>query len=332
MSDARLQLMPDDFWDYRDSRLYLKKAAKTDWPPLIITVAITGGIQGKEVNPSLPETPEEQADQAYDCYRAGASIVHVHARDPTKGYADTSGDPQDFRRVNALIRDKCPDIIINNTTGGSFGMPTDARQRILEALPEMATLNCGPNPVRMTLKKREAPLSGRPADIHVDGVDLNTPSVWKEMELFANIMLERDIKPEVELYSSGQFWLVDNLVNQELLKKPYFIQLVMGVQGGTYHTPKNLLWLSETVPQPCLINVAGVGPSQLPLNTMAIMLGLHARTGLEDNTYYRRGEFAKNNAQLVERVVRIAKELNREIATPTQARQALGISVHPRKY
>jgi 3-keto-5-aminohexanoate cleavage enzyme len=106
----------------------------------------------------------------------------------------------------------------------------------------------------------------------------------------------------------------------------------MGVQAGTYPTPKNLIWLSELVPQQSLINVAGVGPSQLPLDTLAILLGLHSRTGLEDNIYFKRGELAKSNAQLVDRIVRIAKELNREIATPAEARQMLGISMHPRKY
>jgi len=143
--------------------------------------------------------------------------------------------------VNALIRDKCPDIIVNNTTGGSFGKPMEERVEILDAFPEMATLNCGPNPLRMTLRKRDPPLGGRPSDVRIDGLDLLPSSVWKEMELFAKIMMERDIKPEVELYSSGQFWLVDNLVNQDLPKTPYFIQLVLGVQGGTYPTPKNLL-------------------------------------------------------------------------------------------
>ena len=324
--------MRESSWDYRDPRLYSKKAARTDFPPLIITVAITGGVQGKEVSSYLPELPEEQAESTYECYQAGASIVHVHARDPAIGYADTSGDPEQFKRVNALIRDKCPDIIINNTTGGSYGMPMEARVRILDALPEMASLNCGPNPVRMTLKKRESPLGGRAQDIQVDGLDLVTPSIWRENELFAKIMMEREIKPEIELYSSGHFWMIDNLVNQDLLKTPYFIQLVMGVQAGTYATPKNLIWLSELAPQPALINVAGVGPNQLPLDTMAILLGFHVRTGLEDNIYYKRGELAKSNAQLVNRIVRIANDLNREIATPTEARQMLGISVNPRKY
>jgi 3-keto-5-aminohexanoate cleavage enzyme len=324
--------MSESSWDYRDPRTYLSHVAKTDWPRLIVTAAITGGVQGKEACPCLPETPEEQAEAAYEAYQAGASIVHVHARDPATGYADTSGRSEDFRRSNALIRDKCPDIIINNTTGGSFGMPMEERVRSLDALPEMATLNCGPNPIRMTLKKRDPPLSGRPNDVEIDGLDLVTPSVWREMEQLAKIMIERHIKPEVELYNSGQFWLAENLVNQGLLETPYFFQFVMGAQCGTYPTPKNLVWLTELAPQPSLINVAGVGAHQLPLNIMGILLGLHVRTGLEDNIYYRRGQLAKSNAQLVERIVRMAKELNREIASPTQARQMLGVSVHPRKY
>jgi len=322
----------EGYWDYRDSRKYLSRAAKADWPPLIITVAITGGVQGKEVCPGLPETPEEQAEATYAAYQAGASIVHVHARDPSTGYADTSGNAEDFARVNALIRDKCPDIIINNTTGGSFGMAMEQRVKSLEARPEMATLNCGPNPIRMTLKKREAPLTGRPSDLNFDGLDLTTPSVWKETELFAKLMFDKEIKPEVEMYNAGHYWLVDNLIERNLLKTPYFIQFVMGAQGGSYPTPKNVMSLIEQAPQPCLLNIAGTGAHQLPLNTLGIVLGVHVRTGLEDNLYYRRGKLADSNAQLVERIVRIAKELNRDVATPTQARQMLGISVNPRKY
>jgi 3-keto-5-aminohexanoate cleavage enzyme len=319
-------------WDYRDPRAYLSRAAKAEWPPVIVSVAITGGVQGKEACPALPETPEEQANATYAAYLAGASIVHVHARDPVSGYAETSGKAEDFRRVNALIRDKCPDIIINNTTGGSFGMTMEQRLKSLDAMPEMASLNCGPNPVRMTLRRRDPPLSGRPEDVHFEGLDLATPSVWKEMEHFAKQMTERDIKPEIELYTSGQYWLVDNLVNQSLLRTPFFIQFVMGAQGGAYPTPENVIDLARQAPQPCLINVAGTGAHQLPLNVLGLLMGFHVRTGLEDNLYYKRGKLAESNAQLVERVVRIAKELNRQIASPKEAREMLGISAKPRKY
>jgi 3-keto-5-aminohexanoate cleavage enzyme len=324
--------MTESYWDYRDIRKYLGRAAKAEWPPLIITVAITGGVQGKETSSALPEIPEEQAGATYAAYQAGASIVHVHARDPATSYAETSPRAEDFRLVNALIRDKCPDIIINNTTGGSFGMTMEQRVKSLDAMPEMASLNCGPNPIRITLRKRESPLSGRPQDVLFEGLDLATPSVWREMEHFAKLMINKDIKPEIEMYNSGHYWLVDNLIDHNLLKTPYFIQFVMGAQGGSYPTPSNVISLAEQAPQPCLINVAGTGAHQLPLDVFGLLMGFHVRTGLEDNLYYRRGELAKSNSQLVERIVRIAGELNREIASPNQARQMLGISAHPRKY
>lgn len=324
--------MTEATWDYRDQREYLRRAFRAEWPPLIVTVAITGGLQGKEATPNLPETPEEQAQQTYECYQAGASIVHIHARDASNGYADTSSSADTFRQVEGMIRDKCPDIIVNITTGASFGMPMETRLKLLDADPEMATLNTGPNPVRFAFKKRMPPLTGRDKDYVYEGLDLNTPSAWSETELFAKTMMEKNVKPEIEMYHEGHYWIVDNLVRQNLLTKPYFIQFVMGSQGGAQAAPKTLFSLLDNAPQPAVINVAGVGGYQLPLNTMAILLGLHARTGIEDNVYYKRGELAKSNAQLVERVVRVAKELNREVATPAQARQMLGMSAHPKKW
>jgi len=318
-------------WDYRDVREYLKRQAKSEWPPLIITVAPTGGGQGKETNPNLPETPEEQADETYAAYQAGASVVHLHARSKEKGYADGTSRPEDYRYLNGLVRDKCPDIVIANTTGASAGMPMEERIKCLEAFPEMASLNMGPSPVRYTLKKRLPPLAGRPEDIIYDGIDPFILQPWKETELFAKAMLEKDVKPELEVYNSGQFWLVHNLIDQGLIKPPYIIQFVMGFQGGTYPTPKNMLFLGEHAPQPCVLNIAGVGAAQLTLNTLGIIMGWHVRTGMEDNIYYKRGEKTKSNADLVARIVRIAKELNREIATPQQAREMLSIK-SPRSY
>jgi 3-keto-5-aminohexanoate cleavage enzyme len=299
---------------------------------LIISIAPGGGAQGKEVNPSLPESPEEQAAETYAAYQAGASVVHVHARLREKGYAEGSSRREDYRYLNGLIRDKCPDIVIANTTGGTFGMPMEERVTALEALPEMASLNMGPSPVRFTLKKRPPPLVGRPEDVAFDGIDPFMPHPWSETELFARAMLEKKVKPELEIYNSGQFWLVYNLVDQGLVEPPYFLQFVMGYQGGTYPTPKNTLFMAELAPQPCLLNIAGVGAAQLTLNTYAIIMGWHVRTGMEDNIYYRRAEKVRTNADLVLRIVRIARELNREIATPSQAREMLGIPKSPRRY
>ncbi|MFC1944017.1 3-keto-5-aminohexanoate cleavage protein [Chloroflexota bacterium] len=316
-------------WEYNNQQEWLKRVAKSTLPPLIITVATTGGVQGKEINPNHPETMEETADQTAECYKLGASIVHLHCRNPDNP-AMTSSDPKDYWRLNGLVREKCPDIIINNTTGGGQGANTpEERIRSLEANPEMCSFNMGPLAFRGLAKRRESPLSGRPEDIPLDSVlSIN----YGENEMYAKAMLERGIIPEMEVYHPGQWWLVYNVIEKGLVKPPYDIQFCMGMSSGSHPTPKQLLFMLETAPMPSVLHVLGVGHYQTPMITMGILLGIHVRTGMEDNVLYRKGELCQNNAQLVERVVRIAKELGREIATPKQARQMLGISEKPSKY
>jgi len=318
-------------WNYNDVNEYLRLVRRQEMPPLIISVAVTGGVHGKETNPNLPETPEEQAQQAYEAYKAGASIVHIHARDPKTGYASPSTNPEHYREINRRIRELCPDIIINNTTGGGLGLSTEERMRSLEADPEIASLNMGPLAWKAILKKREPPLTGRSEDVLMDSVWPPTFS-WRETELFAQRMLEKNIKPELEVYHQGQFQLVYNLMEKSLLKKPYWIQLVLGAPSAALPTLANIISMLSHVPPDSMVSVAAIGPFQLPLTTIAIAMGLNIRVGLEDNVYYRRGEQAKSNAQLVERAVRIAKELNREIATSAQAREMLGLSKEPKQY
>jgi 3-keto-5-aminohexanoate cleavage enzyme len=319
-------------WNYNNVKEYLELIRRGNMPPLIISVALTGGVHGKEVNPNLPETPDEQAQQTYEAYKAGAAIVHIHARDPKKGYSSPSINPEDYRIINKKIRELCPDIIINNTTGGGLGqLTTEERMRSLEADPEIASLNMGPLAWKALLKKREPPLSGRPEDVLVDSVWPPTFS-WKETELFAQRMLEKNIKAEMEVYHQGQFQLVYNLINKNLVRPPYLIQFVMGAPSAVLPTPQNLISMLYHVPPNSIVSVIGVGPFQFPLTAIAIAMGLHVRVGLEDNIYYRRGELAKSNAQLVERVVRIAKELDRPIATPAQAREMLGLPKEPKRY
>jgi len=313
-------------WEYTNQQEWLKRVAQGNLPPLIITVAITGGAHGKEINPNHPETAEEQAQQTYDCYNAGASMVHIHARQPAN-LSLTSGDPAVYRRVNALIREKCPEIIIMDTSGGGMGVSEDEALASVEANPEVASLDMGPLAVRFFFKKR--PEVGRAEDFEGEGA---TTVTFGRTEKFAKAMLEKGIKPEMEVWHTGQLWLVQNLIDKGLVKPPYLIQFVMGFQSGAYATPKELLHLLESAPMPSVFFVLGVGPLQTPMITMGILLGFHVRTGMEDNVYYRRGKFCKNNAQLVERVVRIAKELGREIATPKQARKMLGLSAKPSQY
>jgi 3-keto-5-aminohexanoate cleavage enzyme len=320
--------MEDYIWDYRNPYEWMKRAQKTSFPPLIITCAISGGIQGKEANPNLPETAEEQAESTYEAYKAGASMVHSHVRDPECLY-NCSGDVEQYRLANGLIREKCPDIIINNTTGGGPGMTPEERLCVLDANPEVATLNMGPDVMMMTLKERKEPLPHPRPERKIEGV---TPIDYAEVELFASEMLKRGIKPEMEVYHPGQYWTAWHAINKGLVPKPYLFQFVMGYQTSFYGTPQNVMNFINELPADSVYEVAGLGPFQPPLTTLSILLGGHVRVGLEDNIYAKRGQLFESNAEAVERVVRVARELNREIATPAQAREMMGLSATPSKY
>lgn len=275
---------------------------------LIITAALTGGIHGKETNPALPEQPGEIIRDAVECRNAGAAIVHLHARD-TEGRG--VGDPAVFREMNEGIRERC-DVVVQNTTGGP-GIPVEERISSLDAGPEMASLNMGS--VVFFVGTRENPR---------EQLFMNLRS---EIEAFARAMLERGVKPELEVYNPSMFGEVENLIENGLLEKPYYVNFVMNVggMGGYPGTPKNLITMMEHLPEGAVFNVSGVGRAQLALNTMSIILGGHARVGLEDNVFYRKGEPARGNAQFVARIVRMAGELGREVASPDEARKLLGI-------
>jgi len=321
--------MHDAIWDYYNPYDWLSRVRQSSFPPLAICVAITGGVQGKEANPNLPETPEEQVEQTHECYEAGASMLHLHARDPQKWW-DGSGEVEQYRKVHGMIRRACPEIIINNTTGGSIGMTLEQRVSCLDAAPEVATLNMGPDMYKLRLKERLAPLPHpRPAQ-ELSGT---LPITYEELRHFATAMQARGIKPEMEVYHPGQLWSVFDLIEQGLVEAPYLVQFVMGYGMSPWATPRNLVNFIEQLPPGCVVEVSGVGPFQLPMTSLAIILGAQmVRVGMEDNVYYRRGQLLQNNAEAVERMVRIARELGREVATPAQAREMLGLSPSPRQY
>ncbi len=271
---------------------------------LIITAALTGGIHGKEANEALPEQPGEIIRSAIDCFNAGAAIVHIHARDSRgNGVADSAI----FGEINEGIRSKC-NVVIQNTTGGPE-LPIEDRISSLDAKPEMASLNMGS------------------VVFFYQGKELKFFNLRSEIEAFASAMLERNIKPEMEVYNPSMFMEVGNLVKKDLLAKPYYVNFVMGVggMGGFPGTPENLVVMKDRLPDGAIFNVSGIGKYQLHMNSMSMLMGGHARTGLEDNVFYRKNELAVSNAQMVERLVRIAGELGREIATPEEARQILGM-------
>lgn len=313
-------------WDFKDNYLWMEKVNKL--PPLIITCAVNGGIQGKEVNPAIPETPKEIADSSYDAYNAGASIVHIHARDRNKQWINTD-DYEDFLETNGAVRNKCHDIIINNSTGGGYKTTMESRLKVLDAKPEMASLNMGPFMEKFTLKQRGSEFIHPHEEMEVDGI---IPFTYGFIEKLSSKMLEKDIKAEMEVYHPGQYWSVNHLIDKGLVKPPYYIQFVMGAQTSSYPTPQNVLGLLNEFPRDGFFSTIGVGKFQWALTTFSIIMGGHVRVGLEDNIYLERGRKLISNGEAVEKIVRIARELGRNIATPKETRAMLDISPIPSSY
>ena len=314
-------------WNYSDSYEFMEKVQQ-GMPPLIICVACNGGVQGKEYNENLPETGDEIAESVYGAYQAGASMVHIHARDPNN-LASCARTTEVWYEVNQKVRERCPEIIINNTTGGGLDMTMDERLSCLDAMPEVGSLNLTPDMSKFNIKERKAPLPHPHPPVEYDEC---LPFSYKLVTRFATEMKNRGIKPELETYHPGGAWVIRDLIQQELIEKPYWIQTVMGYQTSSFPTVQNVMALLSEFPENSLWLCSGISVFQLPLTTLATLLGGHVRVGMEDNIYYRRGEKLQSNAQVVERTVRIAGELNREIATPAQARQMLGLSETPSQY
>lgn len=265
---------------------------------LVITVALDGAEVTREQTPYLPITPAELAADAEACRNAGAAMVHVHARRPD---GSSTQDPAVYAEIINAVKAQT-DIIVQLSTGGAVGMSAEERVAPVLLKPEMASLTTG------TVN------FGR-------GVFMNPPEL---IEQFAQTMVENGVVPEIEAFDLGH---IDNalaLVKKGILSLPLHFDLVMGVPGGIAPTIRNLVHMSESLPPGCTWSVAGIGRAQLPLATAAILMGGHVRVGLEDNIYYSKGVLT-SNAMLVERIVRLARELGRDVATPDEARRILRI-------
>jgi len=275
---------------------------------VIITVAQTGALVTKSMNPNLPEQPEEIAESAYACYQEGAAICHIHGRDKE---GNPTGNKEVFQDIHDRIRAKCK-IIIQDSTGGGPNLSLEQRIECIYARPDMASLNMG-TMMRVAGQYKGAPFANMSEDI----------------ETYVTRMKELGIKPEMEVYSHAMFREVENLIKKGLVEKPYYINLVLGMmyQGAVEATPKYLNSLIDFIPEDAIVNVTPIGVAQLPLTTMGMVLGTCIRIGMEDNIYYRKGELVKNNAQFVARAIRIARELNKEPATPDEARKILGLKI-----
>lgn len=315
------------WFDYASSHEFMERV-RVGMPPLMICVACNGGIQGKEANEFIPETGDEIAESVHAAYEAGAVMVHIHARNP-KQLTEGARDAETWKTVLRKVREACPEIIINATTGAGPGMTMAERSSSLAAGPELASLNLAPDMSKFKLKERNAPLPfPRPA-LEIDEC---IPFTYGQIHEFAAEMKKRGIKPELELYHPGCAWVVDYLIENDLIAKPYWMQTVMGYQTSSYPTVEHTLQILKEFPEGALWLCSAIGAFQLPLTTLATLMGGHVRVGLEDNVYYARGQKAKSNAELVARSVRVAHELNRSVATPAQARQMLGLRSEPSQY
>lgn len=313
-------------WDYANSYEWMDKVTKMD--PLIIICSVNGGVQGKEANPAIPEKPDEIAQSTYDAYNAGASSVHIHGRNPNRLYECTA-EVEVYKEINQKVRAKCPEIIINNTTGHGPGVTMEERYLCLDARPELASLNMGPDMSKFRLPARPAPLEHPHEELIFDEC---IPFTYGIIENLASVMKEKGVKPEMEIYHPGNYWVSQELIKKELIEPPYFFQFIMGYQTSMYPTPDNLIKMVSELPKDAIFSAVGIGKFQWIMTTLSIMLGGHVRVGLEDNVYLKRGVKLTSNAEAVEKIVRIARELGREIATPAQAREMLGISPEPSKY
>ncbi|MFC4448117.1 3-keto-5-aminohexanoate cleavage protein [Halorussus aquaticus] len=272
-----------------------------DGEKVIVTAALTGGVHGKEANPNLPETPAEIGKAAAECEAAGAAVVHLHAR---RDSGERSFDRDRFQAVTEEVRSRT-NLVVQHSTGGT-GAPLEARRQSLrtDPAPEMASLDMGP-------LNRYRHLTSENTRGMVD-------SLYDEM-------VERGIKPELEVFNDGHLNEVHGLLERRDLADPVYATLIFG--GGTTSppSPRNLLNATDNLPEGALFNTLGFGRHQLPLTTMGILLGGHVRVGLEDNVYYGPDELAESNAQLVARTAGLAETLGREPATPDEARDILGL-------
>ena len=270
--------------------------------PVIITAAITGSRMLRDTAPYIPITPEEIIQSSIEAWRAGASIVHIHVRDPETGLG--CQDLDRFRQVAEALRAET-DLILSLTTSGIPGRNLPVAERLcpLALRPELASFDAG-----------SINLGG--------GVFVNDPAFLDEA---ARMMREAGVKPEIEVFDLGMLVTALRMRDEGKLDDPLHFQFVLGTPWGAPATPKSLLHLHEHLPEGATWSTIGIGRGYLPMAMMALIMGGHIRVGMEDNIYLDRGVMAKTNAELVERVARIVAACGRPIASPTEARAILNL-------
>ncbi len=320
--------------EYRNTLDYVEmvyRGGLESFHPAIITCALTGSFQGKEINPNLPESVEEQVQQAYDAYNAGAAMVHIHARQPHK-LGEVSGDSELYQEINRRIREKCPDLIINNTAMGGRALTPDGKLSGLllasiPATPEVASIDLMLSYSKTLFKKRLPPLSGRDEDELREFAYLIQPDqALESVKTFDRY----GVKPEYELFGLEGIKMLRQVISMGKIEGPYWVSMLFG-GNGMMPSITSMIETADLLPKNAMLNIIGIGAPQIPMITAGLMMGHNVRVGMEDNVYYAKGRLVRDNAEMVERTVRIAREIGRPVATPAQAREMIGLGA-PRQY
>ncbi len=268
---------------------------------VILTVAPTGAWPTKEDTPYIPLQPEEIANEVYECYKAGASIAHIHVRDDQ---GNASMDFTKFKETVELIRSKC-DIVLNLTTSGGLGLEDEVRMKpYIELKPEFASFDCGSMNWSHTT------------------TFINSPTF---LEKSGKEMKKNNVKPEIEIFDVGMLDNAKYYINKGILDEPAHFQFVLGAPGGMAATVENLVFLKNQLPPNSTWSAFGIGKMHLPILYATLALGGNLRVGMEDNIFYSKGVFAKSNVDFVERAKRIVHEFGKSIATPDETRKILGL-------
>lgn len=270
--------------------------------PAIITVAITGAVPRKADTPAIPVTPSEQIESTHEAFEAGATVAHIHVRNPDES---PSSDPELFARVQEGIVKHCPGMIVQFSTGGR-GRSQNERGSMLYLKPDMASLATG---------------SVNFAKIVYE----NPPQLVEDL---AGVMLTYNVKPEIEVFDVAMLYNARNLVDRGLIKRPCQVQFVMGIPNALPPRRKLLEFLiaelKELMPD-ATWSAAGIGRAQLEINKWCLELGGHVRTGLEDNIKFDKDRLARSNAELVSRVAAMCSQYGRHVADVTTARHLLSL-------
>lgn len=294
----------------------------------IITAALTGAIHTPSMSPYLPVTPEQIIEDAVRSYEAGAAVVHIHVRNPETGMPNA--DQNIYREVAENVKKKC-NVVMCFTTGGKLGESVENRVRVASNLkPELTSLNAGSlNFALFHIKNQIKEFKYDWEEAYLDLTeDFIFPNTFKTMRQYLEIIYANGAKPEFEIYDVGMINNLAFLLQKGIAKGPVYLQFVLGILGGIPATLENLIFLVETARKQIgdfQFSVCAAGRAQFPMCTGSLLMGGHARVGLEDNLYLEKGVLAKGSAEQVAKIIRIGRELGVEPATPDEARQILGL-------